>query len=350
MNTKRLGYLDMAKGIGIILVVAGHSGLVSENLLTWLASFHMPLFFIISGMLLLHKKEEDKNYGESIKKKAKGILLPYLYFSIIYMVINVLYIFRHPELFTWDIILTNVLETTSLYGISVLWFLPALFLGEAVFLFLRKHTSHPVTILVSIALGALAIWLKGIYNASFPMEADRVVTWLGYLLQAMMRVGVAVLFLAIGYYTYALMQKRSLSRLTSAIAAVVLFAVNICLAFFNGRVDLHFLVFNNPFVYMLAAFSGTMAVILLCKALPEWKGLTFLGENSLVIMATHLDCQVMICAIRVGMFVSGLSPRAKDYIYIVVTALALLIAEVIIILVINRFFPFLLGKKRRKVN
>lgn len=346
MNTKRLGYLDMAKGIGIILVVAGHSGLVSENLLTWLASFHMPLFFMISGMLFFHKKEEDKAYGESIRKKARGILLPYFYFSIIYMMINVLYIFRHPELFTWDIIVNNLLETTSLYGISVLWFLPALFIGEAVFLFLRKNTMHWVTILVSLMLGAMAVILKNVYNASFPAEAGVLVTWIGYLLQALMRVGVAVLFLAVGYYTHALMQKREVSRLASAIAAVVLFVIHGCLALFNGRVDLHFMVFNNPVVYFVTAFVGTMAVIFCCKALPEWKGLTFLGENSLIVMATHLDCQVMICAIRVGMFVSGLSPRAKDYIYVAVTALALLVAEVILIIVINRFFPFLIGKKR----
>ena len=93
MNTKRLGYLDMAKGIGIILVVAGHSGLVAEKLLTWLASFHMPLFFMVSGMLFFHKREEEKSLLKTIQKKAKGILLPYLYFSIIYILINIFYIF-----------------------------------------------------------------------------------------------------------------------------------------------------------------------------------------------------------------------------------------------------------------
>ena len=47
---KRVDYLDYAKGIAIILVVLGHifSG---GNIKTYIYSFHMPLFFIISGYL-----------------------------------------------------------------------------------------------------------------------------------------------------------------------------------------------------------------------------------------------------------------------------------------------------------
>ena len=45
MTDKRISYIDMAKGIGIILVVLGHSIFPSENLTTWIYSFHMPLFF-----------------------------------------------------------------------------------------------------------------------------------------------------------------------------------------------------------------------------------------------------------------------------------------------------------------
>ena len=46
MKGNRLAYIDMVKGVGIILVVIGHSTYVSEGVLTWLASFHMPLFLL----------------------------------------------------------------------------------------------------------------------------------------------------------------------------------------------------------------------------------------------------------------------------------------------------------------
>lgn len=42
----RLTAFDMAKGIGIILAILGHSGIAGAKCIY---SFHMPLFFIISG-------------------------------------------------------------------------------------------------------------------------------------------------------------------------------------------------------------------------------------------------------------------------------------------------------------
>lgn len=47
MKTSRLSWLDIMKGIGIILVV-GH---ISSNkiIFNWLYSFHMPLFFFAAG-------------------------------------------------------------------------------------------------------------------------------------------------------------------------------------------------------------------------------------------------------------------------------------------------------------
>ena len=95
---KRITYLDMAKGAGVVLMVLGHLiGSVQtidykayfEPVYHWLASFHMPLFFIISGILLWITKEEQKEMKQIIQRKAKTLLLPYTTFSIIYIVMNI---------------------------------------------------------------------------------------------------------------------------------------------------------------------------------------------------------------------------------------------------------------------
>ena len=44
---KRLVWVDIAKGIAIILMIIGHE--ISGNIRTFIFSFHMPLFFILSG-------------------------------------------------------------------------------------------------------------------------------------------------------------------------------------------------------------------------------------------------------------------------------------------------------------
>ena len=50
MSKKHIEYIDTAKVIGLYLMILGH-GCVNESITQWIYSFHMPLFFFISGML-----------------------------------------------------------------------------------------------------------------------------------------------------------------------------------------------------------------------------------------------------------------------------------------------------------
>ena len=65
----RINWVDMARGYGIILVIIGHIesfGTQWDHVLrSEIYSFHMPLFFMISGALLL-KKEESLKAGEKL--------------------------------------------------------------------------------------------------------------------------------------------------------------------------------------------------------------------------------------------------------------------------------------------
>lgn len=73
--------LDIAKGIGIILVLLGHivrwDGWCSQAIF----SFHMPLFFFVAGLVL--KSAEGDNGGRFVKTQAVKLLVPYLYFCFI---------------------------------------------------------------------------------------------------------------------------------------------------------------------------------------------------------------------------------------------------------------------------
>ena len=51
MNS-RIKFIDYSKGLGILFVVFGHVYCASNIVTNWIYSFHMPLFFIISGFLL----------------------------------------------------------------------------------------------------------------------------------------------------------------------------------------------------------------------------------------------------------------------------------------------------------
>lgn len=47
---KRFDWVDIAKGIAILLMILGHSSL-PNMIQNWIYSFHMPFFFFISGVL-----------------------------------------------------------------------------------------------------------------------------------------------------------------------------------------------------------------------------------------------------------------------------------------------------------
>jgi fucose 4-O-acetylase-like acetyltransferase len=76
----RLDWLDAAKGLGILLVTLGHTDIPSQ-LKTYIYTFHMPLFFFLSGYLFTLKK--FPNLKVFLSKRTKSLVLPYLCFSLV---------------------------------------------------------------------------------------------------------------------------------------------------------------------------------------------------------------------------------------------------------------------------
>lgn len=69
---ERIHYFDIAKGIAILSVIIGHFGIDSINRVVF--SFHMPLFFLISGYFL----RTDNNFQSFVVKKARQLIWPYI--------------------------------------------------------------------------------------------------------------------------------------------------------------------------------------------------------------------------------------------------------------------------------
>ena len=70
----------MAKGIGILCIIAGHMGIEAISKVVF--TFHVPLFFIISGYFLSRKAD----FRSFISKKYKGIIVPYIFTSFILII------------------------------------------------------------------------------------------------------------------------------------------------------------------------------------------------------------------------------------------------------------------------
>lgn len=78
-STQRLFYVDLIKAFGITLVILGHIQ-NHGDLYLWITSFHMPLFFMISGFFFI---KPDVNIKTHLKKRWVNLIVPYLFFYIL---------------------------------------------------------------------------------------------------------------------------------------------------------------------------------------------------------------------------------------------------------------------------
>lgn len=131
---ERFSFLQV---FAIILVVVGHSFYQHEGnpVFYWIYTFHMPLFFFISGYLLRNSVlRSGKSLGEYcgwrfVLKKAKRLLLPYwLLSSLVFLPKSLMGSFAgrpvDASFESYAYMLLHPLENV----ISIFWFLPTLFL------------------------------------------------------------------------------------------------------------------------------------------------------------------------------------------------------------------------------
>ena len=73
---QRISWIDVTKGIAIYLVILGHS-LIGLKVNDYIFAFHMPLFFIASGLLF-----REKSIKKTIAGNIKKLLVPYYITSV----------------------------------------------------------------------------------------------------------------------------------------------------------------------------------------------------------------------------------------------------------------------------
>ncbi|MCR5268545.1 MAG: acyltransferase family protein [Lachnospiraceae bacterium] len=348
MPQKRLTYFDMAKGIGIFLVLLGHLQgdwffSLSPYILplcTWIFSFHMPLFFVMGGMLIRYRNDTEKDFSILLRRRFRGVMIPYFWFSLFYFSVVVYALCKGS--IKADTFFEQLWYVLSMHGMNVLWFLPALFAGEMLFLWIRKRFSAKITAILVTALTTLA----GVANdAMGHISSDAVlIKRLQELALTLLRPFWVCAFVAVGYFVYGFFKEREKISLPELLAGLFLMAVNIFVHPFNGGVDFRSLVFHNIGLYCIAALAGSLGLILICKNLPPVRPVLFFGMNSLIVMVVHNNETVLYLGMKLAMYANQYLTKARGYICYAIVVLVILAFCTLMILLINRFFPFLLGK------
>lgn len=139
MRIKDLKEIIILQFLGITLVVIGHAGIVGRGvehqwytlLNKFIYSFHMPLFFAISGFLWDIGIQKNGSYPikSTFKKKVKRLLIPYLLITAVVFPIKALlsnFAYRKSEFDLYSFITGLLFPQNN--PVIFFWFLPTLFI------------------------------------------------------------------------------------------------------------------------------------------------------------------------------------------------------------------------------
>jgi len=284
INKKRNDCLDVAKGLGIIMVVWVHC---SGPLSSYMSQFHMPLFFIISGFLF----NSENSLTEFVIKKIKNLYIPFVTYNllatVIMFIVNRDFLLNNSKIKTILEIFLTLNKNGQFFGAT--WFLGSLFVCSIMYKVLYtclkdyKYKMHYITIffIVMAIIG---------FEITFPYMISRTL--------------ILSMFYAIGYIIK--VNVNNIRELINPIIFISSLVIYIIIAS-NNSVDLGRNKYNFRFLFVIGAVYGSYIIVYFSKIIANWKkGILknikiiccFLGLNSMDILIWHFIAFRIVIAIQ----------------------------------------------------
>lgn len=237
--SERVDWVDTLKFIGILSVILGH---INFPLNGFIYTWHMPLFFMVSGFFI----KFETSFKNFAVKNFKRLMIPYFIFSVIGLFMEILKRYLlHREALDYAHELKGIFVDMDFAGLCdtyafVLWFLPALFFAR-VFLYLIKN-KIPSLLLQSLVV---ALLFMGSFYIDLPFGLDNALN--------------SLIFVYIGNIIFV----KRLPNIFVLLPVVVL-AVIYCFGF-SLNLDMASKVYSNKFLNVLWAASFVYVFIVCIK-------------------------------------------------------------------------------------
>lgn len=281
-NSKN-NYISIAKALGIILMVVGHSG-CPITFCRFIYLFHMPLFFICSGYFFKDISDRPSLYS-FYKKRIKGLFWPYLKWSLLFLLLH--NTFRHLHI-TESVIyqkedyvrhlIKMIFMTDYELLIRPFWFIKELLLASLLvattsFLNARLFTKKRPELLFVIAT-IFSVISK--FAPPIPIIGDCSVLCLSVLY----------------YYTGILIYKyKQFIPLTYTTLILTFIIVLLGSLFFKGTIDMRFTNVYNQIPYYFLSITGIIMILCVSNKLETTKIVSllyYIGNHTMPILALNL--------------------------------------------------------------
>ncbi len=274
---KRFDFVDLTKGVCIILVVMSHIGGAFNELdyNSMLSCFRMPLYFFISGIFF----KSYSGFSDFTLRKINKLAIPFLFFYLSSFLLMFTIGFIFPSLFRlpvqWKELLL-VFQGHSLIRFNPpIWFLLALFHCNILFYlihFLReKHLS--LMFMCTFLIGCAGFFL-GKFQITLPLYIDIAMTALPFYVAGFW----------IRRYNFFLFPNHRFDKISPLLILVAL-----VIMYFTGT-PLGMRTNNYPgYIWQvyLAAFCGILVIMLLCKRIKRMRFVSYIGQYSIITLSIH---------------------------------------------------------------
>ncbi len=273
---KRIEFIDLIKGICIILIVMSHVGGSFSTFDSYpiVTCFRMPLYFFISGIFF----RSYSGLVDFIIRKTNKLLIPFLFFYISAFALQYLISHLFPYYFQMPVELSELLIIFKPHALipfnPPIWFLLALYncclLFYIVHYFRGKHLGLMFCMIAII--GATGFYL-GKARISLPLYSDVAMT--------------ALPFYTAGFWIRRYNFFLYVHRFDKYIPILVIVAL--CIMYLTAR---KFGMRTNNYSgniiqFYTAALTGIFMILLICKRIRKLKGISYLGRYSIIMLCIH---------------------------------------------------------------
>ena len=296
-----------------MLVVLGHcAGSLSDPVNCTILSFHMPLFFFISGLSNQAGGDKKESFIQYFWKRVRGIIVP----QMVLFLINIAYYFVSQQ----QITITLIAETWFN------WFFTVLFLCSLLLWVLKKTELIPCWY-ICLPVAVILMVLTQVTGINTVVHIETV--------------PMAMIFYLAGIYSYRWMTQERNSRLESC--WIFLLPLIIISAYWNSPVMMYNNEYGNLFLFTISSVSGIMLCYELAKRITDNALLLWFGQSSLGIYVFHV--RIINALHAVGhRFWPGIENYSHPaYWHYFLMALLVLIP---LVFLVEKYLPFLVGKRR----
>ena len=324
INRSRKAWVDALRGLAILLVIYGHCVKNFHLFFVLTSPFKMPLFFAISGYVF-SSTSRNENISVFFLGLIRKIFVPWMFLGLF------------PALVTIPINGLRHVVDVLLLMISgkYLWFMPCFFVAEIIWFFIQRYIKKNGWVIAAAFLS---------FTLGFYLHRN------GLMNYAMVNRALCVQpFFLIGFlfkrYESRLISIRWSWIVVSAIAYIALCLIG-DLFISNKVIDVHLNHYNNIMYNMILIFlSCVLLFTSASKANISSTIMSFVGQNTLVLYIWH--GLLIVVTVHALSIVFDYSLPKNWWTALILTVYACVCCGVGAI-VLNRFFPFLVGKRRRK--